>query len=109
MTRTVDPVEALEHFRALVEGAAEMALKEEEANEELQAMRDTKHLQASEIFIYAKDLRKVMVAYSERLTDEEADAFVRECRPRPEPGANDGGLERVYFPQYLTMLKDDAV
>ena len=45
---------------------------------------------------------------SERLTDEEADAFIRECKPEPLVGAADGGLERVYFHQYLNMLKDDS-
>jgi hypothetical protein len=42
------------------------------------------------------------------LTDEEADAFIRECKPEPLVGASDGGLERVYFHQYLNMLKDDS-
>ena len=50
-----------------------------------------------------------MVAFSEKLTDEEADVFIRECKPKPLAGAQDGGLERVYFHQYLTMLKDDTV
>ena len=176
MTRTVDPREAAEHFRALVEGAAEQALRGDAggagadgtpaaaANDELRAMKDTKHIPITKIFIYAKDLRRVMVAFSEKLTDEEArgrsgnlalwslaaavyferttravqrckneravqrcknepercsydrdrgprpqaDAFVRECKPAALPGAGDGGLERVYFHQYLTMLKDDS-
>ena len=68
-----------------------------------------RHIPISKIFIYAKDLRKVMVAFSEKLTDEEADVFIRECKPKPLAGAQDGGLERVYFHQYLTMLKDDTV
>ena len=45
---------------------------------------------------------------SGQLTDEEADAFIRECKPEPLVGAADGGLERVYFHQYLNMLKDDS-
>jgi hypothetical protein len=120
LTRTVDPKEAAEHFRALVEGAAEMVLRDGDdddeggdasavVNEELKAMKDTKHVPITKIFIYAKDLRKVMVAFSEKLTDEEADVFIRECKPKPLAGAEDGGLERIYFHQYLTMLKDDTV
>jgi len=120
LTRTVDPKEAAEHFRALVEGAAEMVLRDGEeggdggdedaiVNDELRQMKDTKHVPINKIFIYAKDLRKVMVAFSEKLTDEEADVFIRECKPKPLAGAQDGGLERVYFHQYLTMLKDDTV
>ncbi|KAH8059554.1 hypothetical protein JL721_9295 [Aureococcus anophagefferens] len=120
LTRTVDPKEAAEHFRALVEGAAEMVLRDGEeggdggdedaiVNDELRQMKDTKHVPINKIVIYAKDLRKVMVAFSEKLTDEEADVFIRECKPKPLAGAQDGGLERVYFHQYLTMLKDDTV
>jgi len=110
VTRTVDPREAAEHFRALVEGAAEQALRDPdtEASDELRAMADTKHRRVDELFIYARDLRKVVASMSERLTDEEADAFIRECKPEPLVGAADGGLERVYFHQYLNMLKDDS-
>ena len=110
VTRTVDPREAAEHFRALVEGAAEQALRDPdtEASDELRAMADTKHRRVDELFIYATDLRKVVASMSERLTDEEADAFIRECKPEPLIGASDGGLERVYFHQYLNMLKDDS-
>ena len=53
----------------------------------------------------SKDLGRALLA---RLTDEEADAFIRECKPQPLVGASDGGLERVYFHQYLNMLKDDS-
>ena len=110
VTRTVDPREAAEHFRALVEGAAEQALRDPdtEASDELRSMADTKHRRVDELFIYARDLRKVVASMSERLTDEEADAFIRECKPEPLVGASDGGLERVYFHQYLNMLKDDS-
>lgn len=111
VTRTVDPREAAEHFRALVEGAAEQALRDPDdqgVNDELRAMADTKHRRIDELFIYARDLRKVVASMSERLTDEEADAFIRECKPAPLAGAADGGLERVYFHQYLNMLKDDS-
>ena len=79
-----------------------------EASDELRAMADTKHRRVDELFIYARDLRKVVASMSERLTDEEADAFIRECKPEPLVGAADGGLERVYFHQYLNMLKDDS-
>ena len=75
---------------------------------DLRAMADTKHRRVDELFIYARDLRKVVASMSERLTDEEADAFIRECKPEPLVGAADGGLERVYFHQYLNMLKDDS-
>ena len=97
----MDNSEAANHFRALVEGAAEKSLRggEDEddrdradglRNAALEEMRETKHMDIGEIFIYAKDLRDVLVTLSERLTDEEADQLIRECRPRPKKGAPDG-------------------
>lgn len=119
LTRKIDTEEAAEHFRALVEGAAEIALRSSKkdaddsengvTNRHLVEMEKSKLIDINDIFIYARDLRRVMVTFSEKLTDEEADQLVRECKPKPLPGAGDGGLERIYFKQYLAMLKDETL
>eukprot|EP00630_Chrysocystis_fragilis_P005530 CAMPEP_0197398468 /NCGR_PEP_ID=MMETSP1165-20131217/13442_1 /TAXON_ID=284809 /ORGANISM="Chrysocystis fragilis, Strain CCMP3189" /LENGTH=106 /DNA_ID=CAMNT_0042924421 /DNA_START=16 /DNA_END=332 /DNA_ORIENTATION=+ len=80
LTRKVDAEDAAIHFRALVEGAAELALRATRAaqdeeddddkknqgvtNPHLEEMADTKGRSITEIFIYARDLRRVMVTYS---------------------------------------------
>lgn len=128
LTRTVDPLEAEAHFRAIVEGAAQRAIHARHGDDvkidddapfevadltraeaELAKMADSKHLPITELFVYARDLRRVLVTYAEKLSDEEADQLIRECRPQPKKKAGDGGLDRVYFSQYLTMLRDETL
>eukprot|EP00635_Sarcinochrysidales_sp_CCMP3193_P012038 CAMPEP_0118898340 /NCGR_PEP_ID=MMETSP1166-20130328/5370_1 /TAXON_ID=1104430 /ORGANISM="Chrysoreinhardia sp, Strain CCMP3193" /LENGTH=372 /DNA_ID=CAMNT_0006837443 /DNA_START=47 /DNA_END=1168 /DNA_ORIENTATION=- len=135
LTRSVATDEAEAHFRAIVEGAAQRALQQRHpdsprpralhdrraidagqadhaasrAERDLEKMANSKHLPVSELFVYARDLRRVLVTYAEKLTDEEADQLIRECRPAPKRGAGDGGLDRVYFTQYLTMLRDETL
>lgn len=123
LTRSIDAQEAEDHFRALVEGAAEIALRSADtlddeslavSNRHLEDMKDTKNRDIGDIFIYARDLRRVLVNYAEKLTDEEADQLIRECRharsrTRTESDAGDGGLERIYFEEYLAMLRDETL
>lgn len=118
LTRKIDAAEAKDHFKALVDGAAEIAQRASQADlhgDELSPddrrgyRRHATVDEDGELFIYARDLRRVLVTYSEKLTDEEADQLIRECRPAPKPGAGDGGLERIYFPQYLAMLRDETL
>lgn len=123
LTRTIDAQEAEDHFRALVEGAAEIALRAADSlddeslgvsNYHLEDMKDTKNRDIGDIFIYARDLRRVLVTYAEKLTDEEADQLIRECRharsrTKADTDAGDGGLERIYFEEYLAMLKDETL
>ena len=35
-----------------------------------------------QMFVYSKDLRQVMTSQAEKLSDEEADELIRECRPK---------------------------
>lgn len=117
LTRKIDAEEAAEHFIALVQGAAEIALRSAKKDDDSTSQVTNRHLlemekgkgNINEIFIYARDLRRVMVNFSEKLTDEEADQLIRECKPKPLPGAGDGGLDRIYFKQYLAMLKDETL
>lgn len=77
------------------------------------------------MFCYAEDLRKLMTSFGDKMGDEEADLFIRECKAMTTREMNAKGilsdvdyrkpdnrldlLPRIYHEQYYNALTDDTL
>lgn len=120
LVKEVDASALEGHFRALVEGTQckKMEVTAESTADEIAADRDHVAKKRAEfaqfvvtdpqMFVYSKDLRQVMTSQAEKLSDEEADELIRECRPKYDE-KDPPGYERIYFEQFVAMLTDDTL
>lgn len=120
LTKAIDDDEISKHFRALVEGTRlakknqEIADNEEEEKQfaaDLQRQRrEMQEMDVTdpEMFLWSKDMRQVLTNLAERLSDEEADQLIRECRPL-RIDSDPPGFERICFAQYYALLTDDTL
>ncbi len=55
-------------------------------------------------FILAEDLRRVLISMGDKLSDEEADRLIKDCRPLTAHDANGMKQSRIFFEQYRAMV-----
>lgn len=130
LVQDVDEDEVLKHWRNI----CQLTRENREKNGEGGAPFDP-HEDPTRMFCYATDLRKVMTGFGDKMSDEEADIFIRECRPmttkelfeaeRDNADEFGQGLmpheefikpenkydmhARIYHEQYYSALTDDTL
>lgn len=76
LVQDVDEDEVLKHWRNICALTRQSRLDNEEGGAPFDPTESPHRM-----FCYASDLRKVMTGFGEKMADEEADIFIRECRP----------------------------
>jgi len=111
----VEEDEVMEHWKRICE-ITRKARNDETFDEKAEG---------EEMFCYAEDLRKLMTSFGDKMGDEEADLFIRECNAMTTREMNAKGtlsdadyrkpdnrldlLPRIYHEQYYNALTDDTL
>lgn len=71
--------------------------------------QDTQRDEFGEKYLLVRDLREVLTALGNKLTDEEAAEIISECHPVTEKRSDGTIIEKIYYQQYRAMLLDQGM